>query len=75
MTKKRELELYVTHGERIVAIHYSKSNLITCGICGNQTPEELYLKNDCPHCQMGIDYEVESEGSEEKLSELEKSYW
>jgi hypothetical protein len=70
--KKRTVQLFSTHGERIVARHYSKSNLITCGICGNQTPEELYLANDCPHCQMGIDYEVDSEGSDEKLVKLEK---
>ena len=63
---KRQLTLFSTLGERVVAKHYSKETMVTC-VCGNQTPERLYLANDCPHCQMGIDYEVDSEGSEERV--------
>ncbi len=70
--RRREIQLFATNGEKVVVRHYSKSNIITCGICGNQTPEELYLANDCPHCQMGIDYEVDSEGSEKLVKRLDK---
>lgn len=71
--KRRTIVLFSTLGERVVNLHYKNEKLITCGICGNQTPERLYLKNDCPHCHLGIDYEVDSEGSEKKLERLDKS--
>jgi len=68
----RTIELFSTPGERVVANIYRKSKLITCGICGNPTPEELYLSNDCPHCQMGIDYEADREGSERLVARWEE---
>ena len=68
---KLEVNLVSFWGERIVARHYSKEKMVTC-LCGNPTPEKLYLANDCPHCHMGIGYEPDSEGSEERLAKLEK---
>jgi uncharacterized CHY-type Zn-finger protein len=56
--KTRKIILFSTLGERVVANIYRNSKLIVCGICGNITPEECYLNNDCPHCLSGIKDEV-----------------
>ena len=72
--RRRPIDLVSLFGERVVANCYKNSKLIICGICGNLTPEENYLNNDCPHCFMGIDYESESEGSDKRASELEESF-
>lgn len=73
---KRKLVLFETDGEAIIrnCPDYRDSKLIVCGICGNMTPEECYLSNNCPHCLMGIDYEVDSEGSEERVKQWEKEF-
>jgi uncharacterized CHY-type Zn-finger protein len=72
---KRKLFLFETFGEAVVrnCPDYKHSELIVCGICGNMTPEECYMNNCCPHCLMGIDYEVESEGSKEMVEQWEKN--
>ena len=68
---KRRLTLFQTSGEIIVARHYFDKRLIVCGICGNMVPEKLYLEDDCPHCHMGIGYEVGTKGSNMKTARLE----
>lgn len=72
--RSRRINLVSFLGERVVANCYKNSKLIICGLCGNLTPEENYLNNDCPHCFMGIDYESESEGSDELTNRLEESF-
>jgi len=69
---RRDLTLYITSGELRVAYAYGDSELIACGICGNMTPEKLYLEDDCPHCGLGISYEPDDERSEKKFRRLER---
>lgn len=69
---KRDLNVFSTFGERRVAYAYRDSELIVCGICGNMTPEKLYMNDDCPHCNLGISYEPDDERSEEKFRRLER---
>ena len=63
---KRELILFQTYGEkRIQHSDFKDSKFIICGICGNMTPEESYLANECPHCFGGILCEDCDEGCED----------
>jgi len=60
--KKREVVLYTTLADKVIANVYKDSKLIICGICGNLTPEECYLADDCPHCFSGIHDEPDNDG-------------
>ena len=64
----RTITLFRFFGDEIIDIHYrGRVELISCGICGNEVPEKLYLDNDCPHCFGGVDDEVADENFEKRF--------
>ena len=68
----RDLVLFRTLGERLMlgCSDYQNKKRINCGIGGNETTEEAYLKNECPHCWMGVDYECGERFEEGEIEDM-----